>query len=112
MVTLKTMRNVQHWHDKEHGPWPMEQCWECGKQKAKCKSKIFRYSDKDQAWHEAQLMNEADNYVRPRVAYHCPWCGMYHFTTKLRTHRRDFVEKQRRKWLFKKELERRRSASG
>jgi len=109
VVTLKTMRNVQRWHEKEHRSGPIEKCWDCGKQKAKCKSKLFRYVDRDQAFLEAKLMNEADNYVRPRTAYFCPWCSMYHHTTKLRT-RRDAVVKQQRKWLFQKELERRKGA--
>lgn len=106
MVMLKTMRNVQHWHEKEHLPVPMESCWDCGRQKAKCKAKLFRYPDLDMALREVRLMNEADNYERPRVVYGCPWCDMYHFTTKLRQ-RRSRVTKEKRKWLFQKELERR-----
>ena len=106
MVTLKTMRNVERWHEKEHRPGPMESCWDCGRQKAKCRSKIFRYTDRDEAFNEARQMNEAENYARPRTAYWCPWCGMYHHTTKLRT-RRDAVQKQQRKWMFQRELERR-----
>lgn len=106
MVTLKTMRNIQRWHEKEHPPVPFEDCWYCGREKAKCRSKIFRYTDRDEAFAEAKAMNEADNYVRPRVAYFCPWCGLYHHTTKLRS-RRDAVERQRRKWVTQRELDRR-----
>lgn len=101
------MRNVQLWHEKEHPVGSMESCWYCGREKAKCKSKIFRYDDRDQAFLEARQMNEADNYIKPRAAYGCPWCNMYHHTTKLRGSRLDAVEKQKRKWMFKKELERR-----
>lgn len=106
MVTLMTMRNVQHWHEKSHPPGPLEDCWFCGRQKAKCRSKVFRYADRDIAFAEAQQMNEAEGYSNPRTAYLCPWCGMYHHTTKLRR-RRDAVVKQQRKWMFKTELERR-----
>lgn len=106
MTTLSHMRDVQRWHEKEHPPVSFESCWYCGREKAKCKSKIFRYVDRDQAFAEAKAMNEADNYVRPRTAYYCPWCGLYHHTTKLRS-RHDHVERQRRKWLTQKELERR-----
>lgn len=112
MVTLMTMRNIQHWHEKEHPPGPLESCWHCGRQKAKCRSKLFRYEDRDQAHLEAKMMNEVDNYSRPRTAYYCPWCGLYHHTTKLRTHRRDQVKKQQRKWMFQRELERRERESG
>lgn len=107
MTTLRTMRNVEHWHLKRHKPGPIESCWDCGKQKAKCRSKLFRYTSRDEAFAEAKTMNEADNYARPRSAYLCPWCGLYHHTTHLRTHNRDAVEKQRRKWLIARELERR-----
>lgn len=106
MVTLRTMRNVEHWHEKEHLPGLMEDCWDCGKQKAKCTSKLFRYVDRDLAIFEAKQMNEADGYIRPRVAYQCPWCELYHHTTKLRG-RRDRVKKEQRKWLTQRELERR-----
>ncbi len=112
MVALMAMRNVEHWHTKHHQPGPIESCWDCGKQKAKCKSKLFRYEDRDAAVLEARLMNEADSYVRPRTAYQCPWCNLYHHTTHLRTHNRDAVTKQQRKWLFKQELERRACAAG
>jgi len=106
MTTLSHMRDIQRWHEKEHGSWSIESCWYCGREKAKCKSKIFRYADREQAHAEAKAMNEADNYVRPRVAYFCPWCGLYHHTTKLRA-RGARVERQRRKWVTEKELERR-----
>lgn len=101
------VRDLRRWHEKEHPLGPMEGCWYCGRQQAKCKSKLFRYADRDQAFLEARLMNEADNYVRPRTAYWCPWCGLYHHTTKLRGTRLGATVKQQRKWLFEKELERR-----
>lgn len=101
------MRDLQRWHEKRHPPGPMETCWSCGQQKAKCKSKLFRYEDRDEAILDAQRMNEADNYVKPRVAYLCAWCGLYHHTTKI-NRRREFMKKQMRKWLTKQELERRR----
>lgn len=108
MVMLSRARNIQHWHEKEHPPGSIEACWWCGREKAKCKAKLFRYTDRDQAHEEARQMNEADNYAKPRVAYYCVWCEMYHHTTHPRTHARDALTKQKRKWMFKQELERRR----
>jgi len=110
MVTMMTLKNVQHWHDKRHPPGEMSDCWYCGRQKAKCRSKLFRYTDRDEAFQDAQRMNEADGYANPRTAYYCPWCDQYHHTTKLRR-RRDSVVKQKRKWMFKQELERREKLS-
>lgn len=106
MVAPRNKRNLRHWHEKEHPLGPMETCWHCGRQKAKCRSKLFRYTDRDQALLEAKQMNEAENYAKPRTAYWCPWCDMYHHTTKLRQ-QRSRVLKQQRKWMFEKELERR-----
>ena len=106
------MRDTQRWHEKEHRPGPVESCWHCGRQKAKCRSKLFRYTDRDRALLEARVMNEGENYVRPRTAYWCPWCGMYHHTTKLGKTRKGAVQKQQRKWMFERELERRRLAGG
>ena len=103
------MRDIQRRHEKLHRPGPMETCWDCGRQKAKCRSKLFRYADRDEAFREARMMNEAENYSRPRTAYWCPWCEMYHHTTK---HHTDTLKKQQRKWMFEKELERRRLAGG
>lgn len=102
------MRDVQRWHEREHRPGPTETCWDCGRQRAKCKGKLFRYTCWDEAVFDAQRMNEADSYVKPRAAYHCPWCDLYHLSTTHKKNRSDALKRQMRKWMFQRELERRR----
>jgi hypothetical protein len=108
---LRTKRDLVRWHEKRHRSGSMETCFDCGRQKAKCRSKIFRYTDLDAAVEDARAMNRANGYVRPLTVYGCPWCDMYHLTSSLR-HRRKSVTKEKRRWMFQQELERRARLAG
>lgn|SRR5574338_631488 len=104
-MNLSTPERIQRWHENKHGG-PQESCWECTKQRAKCRSKRLRVPERDEAERVALERNLATGYSPPVVHYLCGWCGLYHLTSRLR-HRRDRVEKQRRKWMTKQEMERR-----
>lgn len=104
-----TVQRVARRHERNHAPGPIESCYDCGKQRAKCRSKVFRYTDIAVAILDCRAMNQANNYAKPLRVYGCMWCDEFHLTSNLR-HRRRAVMKEKHKWLFQQELERRKRA--
>lgn len=88
----------QRWHEKKHGGWPFEQCWQCQHDRAVCRSKL-RFPTREAVDAAVVAKNEGEGYTRPVVRYPCRWCGAYHMNTAVRKHERRRAEKQRRKWL-------------
>lgn len=96
------MRNPLRYHNKNHGDLdePFETCWRCGRDRARCRSKI-RFTSWAEANEWVTEKNESAGYVNPVVRYACRWCGGWHMTTANDPRARARVERQRRKWLIR-----------
>lgn len=100
---VKLPKSPERYHEENHvrrGRGAFEDCWDCQRAKALCRSKL-RFGSWEAADAHAKALNESRAYERPVVRYRCRWCLGWHMATargKVRTSR---VEKQRRKWLVR-----------
>lgn len=91
----------ERYHDDNHrrrGRGDFEDCWDCQRARAICRSKK-RFDSREGADANVKALNESRAYTTPVVRYRCRWCLGWHMATargKVRTRR---AEKQRRKWL-------------
>lgn len=67
-------------HARKHLPGPMESCWECARQRARCKDKR-PFADPTDAKVEALRINVAQGYDPRVTVYRCGWCGHVHLTS-------------------------------
>lgn len=101
-----TAEQIESYHLGNHGPWPVQECSPCQRAKTICVNKI-RYFTPQLATAVARTVNELRAYGRPQAPYHCRWCDCWHTTSRMGKIRRGRIERQRRRWLTRLELERR-----
>lgn len=104
------MRDVALRHERRHPQVSIEDCSYCERQRRHCREKNPYRTWED--CHEYTLArNIATDWRLMLAPYQCPWCGFWHATRvgtgyRDKTRRRR-VEKERRKYLTQKEMERR-----
>jgi hypothetical protein len=102
------MRTPRQYHAAEH-LGAFEDCGRCARAAGRCRQKN-RLADRTEADAWVTEYHESREYAQPwQRHYCCRWCNALH-TATIRSHDRvawDRVEKQRRKWLAAKEVQRR-----
>jgi len=107
-MEIPFMKTPQEFHESNHQftHATFEECWQCGKQRAQCKGKR-PFSDRWSADRYAQEHNEEQGFDCPLATYRCRWCLKIHLTSTLDIFQMRRVERRRRSWLTKNEVERR-----
>ena len=101
------MKSPEEYHWTKHlSDGPFEECWSCGRAKAKCKRKV-RFSNSWSAWGRAHELNQESNHQICLKAYQCRWCLSWHLTSKTDTFRDTRDRREMRAWQVERELRRR-----
>lgn len=91
------------WHQRNHfRRWyvPQTECWFCQRGAVICKAKDS-YPDPRVANETARMLNHQGVLNKPVMPYRCPFCRLWHLTSRLdKTHAKR-AEKWRRKDLVK-----------
>lgn len=92
----------EEWHESRHAgrrdSKPFEQCWYCGRARARCRRKI-RFATREEADEWVAERNKNSGFRDPAKRYRCRWCLGYHMARPKRPHELKRIEKHRRKWL-------------
>jgi hypothetical protein len=87
------VRSVESWHRRHRTAASTEDCFECGKHRAKCASKLV-FSTYEDAAEAALAANIEGNWDRPLYAYECCWCLRFHMATARGASKRRKARKQ------------------
>ena len=96
-------KTPEEWHAQNHRGHPddLATCFDCGKARAKCRSKLtFRSWLEGYEW--VREYNESHSYVDPLIHYQCRWCLDWHMGHPKGKVRLRKIERERRKWLIEK----------
>lgn len=100
------MQTPDRYHTASRHPGDAADCWECGRQAARCRAKL-RFTSWAEADDWVTEYNVSTGYVQPVVRYRCSWCLGWHMKTAKGRVDRGRAEKQRRKWIIVQEQGRR-----